>query len=65
MNDEIIIDLNGPDGNAFVLLGIAKDLAHKNKFSWDSIYKELTDGDYDHLIKTMENYFGDQILFLR
>jgi hypothetical protein len=65
MNDEIIIDLNGPDGNAFVLLGIAKDLVHKNKFSWDSIYKELTDGNYDHLVKTMENYFGDQILFLR
>jgi hypothetical protein len=65
MNDKIIINLNGPDGNAFVLLGIAKDLAHKHKFSWDSIYKELTDGDYDHLVKTMENYFGDQILFLR
>jgi hypothetical protein len=65
MNDEIIIDLNGPDGNAFVLLGIAKDLTHKNKFNWDSMYTEMTKSDYEHLIQVMENYFGDQILFLR
>ena len=65
MNDEIIIDLNGPDGNAFVLLGIAKDLSHQNKFSWDSVYTEMTKSDYEHLIQVMENYFGDQILFLR
>ena len=65
MNDEIIINLNGPDGNAFVLLGIAKDLAHKNKFNWDSMYTEMTKSDYEHLIQVMENYFGDQILFLR
>ncbi len=65
MNDEIIINLNGPDGNAFVLLGIAKDLSHQNKFSWDSVYTEMTKSDYEHLIQVMENYFGDQILFLR
>ena len=54
MNDEIIIDLNGPKGNAFVLLGIAKDLSHKNKFNWDDIYTEMTKSDYEHLIQVME-----------
>jgi hypothetical protein len=64
MNDEIIIDLNKPDSNVFVLLGIAKDLTHKNKFNWDDIYTEMTKSDYEHLIQVMENYFGDQIFFL-
>ena len=64
MNEEIIIDLQSPEGNAFNLLAIAKDLSHSNKFNWDNIYNELTSDDYNNLITVMENYFGDQILFL-
>jgi len=65
MNKEnIILNLNGPDGNAYNLLAIAKDLSHVNNFDWNSIYKELTHDDYDNLITVMENYFGDQITFL-
>jgi hypothetical protein len=65
MNKEIVINLKGPDGNAFVLLSVAKDLSHKNKFNWDVVYDELTRSDYENLIAVMENYFGDQVLFLR
>ena len=64
MDEKIIINLQGPDGNAFNLLALAKDLSHVNNFDWDSIYKELTHGDYDNLVTVIENYFGDQILFL-
>lgn len=65
MNENIVLDLNGPDGNAFNLLAIAKDLSHVNNFDWDSIYSELTKGrDYNTLVNVMENYFGDQITFL-
>jgi hypothetical protein len=64
MNTYITIDLDGPKGNAFTLLSVAKDLAHKNKFNWDDIYTEMTKSDYEHLIQVMENYFGDQIFFL-
>ena len=64
MNENIILDLKGPDGNAFNLLAIAKDLSHSNKFNWDDIYTELTSGDYNNLITVIENYFGDQITFL-
>jgi hypothetical protein len=64
MNQDIVLDLKGPDGNAFNLLAIAKDLSHVNKFDWGSIYSELTKSDYEHLISVMENYFGDQITFL-
>lgn len=64
MNQDIVLDLKGSDGNAFNLLAIAKDLSHVNKFDWDKIYSELTSSDYDNLITVMENYFGDQIIFL-
>lgn len=64
MNENIILDLKGADGNAFNLLAIAKDLSHVNNFDWDSIYSELTNSDYDNLVTIMENYFGDQITFL-
>jgi len=64
MNENIILDLKGADGNAFVLLSVAKDLSYSNKFNWDDIYGELTKSDYENLVNVMENYFGDQITFL-
>lgn len=65
MNENIILDLKGADSNAFVLLSVAKDLSHSNKFNWDNIYSELTKSDYENLVNVMENYFGDQVLFVR
>ena len=65
MNENIILDLKGADGNAFVLLSVAKDLSHSNKFNWDNIYSELTKSDYENLVNVMENYFGVQVLFVR
>jgi hypothetical protein len=57
------IDLSGPDGNAFCLLGIATNLAKQLGLDKDSILKEMTSGDYSNLVKTMDNYFGDFIIF--
>jgi hypothetical protein len=48
--DKIEIDLLGPDGNAFVLLSIAKDLSHKLNKDWDIIHSEMTSADYEWLI---------------
>ena len=63
--EAIEIDLTGPEGNAFTLLAIAKDLAHKNKFDWDNVFNEMTKSDYENLIQVMDNYFGDQIILQR
>jgi hypothetical protein len=59
---KIEIDLTGPQGNAFFLLGVAKDLSHKMGLNWDPIYTELTSGDYENLLEVMEKYFGDFII---
>ena len=59
-----VIDLTGPDGNAFYLMGTACNLMKQLKFTpeeADGVYKELKSGDYEHLIKTFDKYFGSAI----
>ena len=55
----IVIDLTGPEGNAFVLLGYAKQYAKQLKFDDKKIIDEMTSGDYEHLLETFDKYFGD------
>lgn len=62
---KIEIDLNGPDGNAFILLSITKDLCHKTGIEWEPVKNEMTSGDYENLIQTMDRYFGDLIVMYR
>lgn len=61
----IEVDLTGPDGNAFVLMGIARNLAKQLKLDGEMITKEMMLGDYEDLLQTMENYFGDYIIMYR
>mgnify|MGYP000988325400 CR=1 FL=1 len=63
----IEIDLTGPDGNAFVLMGIAKQL-HRQldlEVSDTAMIAEMMSGDYENLLEVMERYFGDYIVMYR
>jgi hypothetical protein len=62
---KIEIDLTGPDGNAFVLLGIARDLAVHLDLDWNYIHSEMTSSDYENLIQVMDHYFGDIVVMYR
>ena len=62
---KIEIDLLGPEGNAFALLGIARDLAIKLDLDWNYIHTEMTSGDYENLLQVMEHYFGNIIVMYR
>ena len=56
-----VIDLDGPQGNAFVLLGIAGQTMIKSGFDkrmQDIILNEMRSRDYINLLKTFEKYFG-------
>ena len=56
-----VIDLTGPDGNAFFLLGTAMKLCKQIGISserTEEILDELKSSDYEHLIKTFDKYFG-------
>ncbi len=59
------IDLTGPKGNAFYLLGLAKELSIALDLDWDNVHTKLTSGDYENLIKTFEKYFGDFVVLYR
>ena len=61
----IVIDLTGPDGNAFVLMGKTKGLAKQLKFDSNKIINEMMSGDYEHLIQVFDRYFGDYVILER
>jgi len=62
---ENIIDLTGPEGNAFVLLGYAKNLAKQLDLDFEQIKAEMTSSDYENLIQVFDNYFGEYVILER
>jgi len=65
----IEIDLTGPDGNAFVLMGIATQL-HRQlqdvmEISQTALIAEMQSGDYENLLQVMERYFGEYIVMYK
>jgi len=54
----ITIDLTGPQGNAFYLLGTAKNLANQLGLNGVEIMEEMKSSDYENLIQTFDKYFG-------
>jgi hypothetical protein len=65
--DERSIDLRGPGGNAYAILGMASNLCNQlkdvdpEKYDWKRINDEMTSGDYKNLVTTFEKYFGDYV----
>jgi len=54
----ITIDLTGPQGNAFYLLGTAKKLANQLGLNSNEILNEMQSGDYENLIQVFDKNFG-------
>lgn len=62
---EIVIDLTGPEGNAFVLLGYASRFAEQLNYDKEKIMKEMKAGDYENLVSVFDSYFGDFVILER
>ena len=65
---EIILDVTGPDGNAFALMGHAMNFGKQlgfSKLAIDGIIEEMQLSDYEHLVQTFDKYFGDYIVLER
>lgn len=60
----LTIDLSGPEGNAFALMGHAKTLAKQLDKDPDAIVKDMQYSDYDHLLDVFEREFGSIITLL-
>ena len=64
----IVIDLTGPEGNAFVLLGKAKSFAKAigmNGVEAEALINDMTSGDYEHLLKVFDKHFGSFVILER
>jgi len=65
---EIVLDLTGPDGNAFALMGyatrFAKDLDY-SKQKIEDLMKKMQSGDYENLLKVFDDEFGEFVILER
>lgn len=56
------LDLAGPEGNAFALLGLANEYGKQLRFSPERIKQiqaDMRSDDYDNLIKVFDENFGE------
>lgn len=65
MPSEITIDLTGPDGNAFALMGYAKNFSKQLDIDSTSIIKDMMSGDYENLLEIFEDNFGSFVTLYR
>ena len=55
------INISGPDGNAFALMGYAKTFAKQLGIDSKPIIEEMMSGDYDNLLDVFRNNFGNVV----
>jgi len=65
INRDIEIDLAGPQGNAFYLLGLAKDLSKQLGYDSGDILKRMKSSDYENLLKVFDTEFGKIVTMYR
>ena len=60
-----VIDLQGSQGNAFALMGIAEDFLRqmKRRDEFNAMRTEMMSGDYNNLLRVFEQAFGDYMTF--
>ena len=61
----IVIDLTGPDGNVFVLMGKAKRFAQDLDLNSDLIIRDMMSSDYENAVQVFDKYFGSFVTLLR
>ena len=58
---KIEVDLTGPDGNTFVLLGIARGLCKQLGRDFNDVHLKMTESNYENLLLVFEEEFGDYV----
>ena len=52
----IVVDLTGPEGNAFALMAYARRFARQLGIDSNKVIGEMMSGDYENLIKVFDGY---------
>jgi len=63
--EPIVIDLTGPDGNAFALMGYAQNFSRQLDIKSKPIIEEMMIGDYENLLQVFDRHFGDFVILER
>jgi len=61
----IVIDLTGPNGNAYALLAYASKFCRACELDEKVVLDEMMAGDYENLLKVFDGYFGDFVILER
>ena len=63
MSSGRVIDLQGPQGNAFALMAYADDFLRQmgRRHEFNAMRTEMMSGDYDNLIRIFEENFGEYV----
>ena len=61
----IEVDLTGPQGNAYYLLGFASQLSKQLGMDKDAVLKEMQSSNYENLINVFDKYFGSVVILYR
>ena len=61
----IEIDLTGPQGNVFFLIGTAKNLAKQLGLDSNKIQNQMMSGDYENAVNSFDKYFGSFVTIYR
>ena len=65
---KMIVDLSGPQGNAYALMGVARSIGRELNRPYNEIKDvetRMMSGDYDNLVKVMYLEYGDFIQFVK
>lgn len=60
----VIVDLAGPQGNAYVLLASVESLGRQVGLSQteiEAIQDDMRSGNYKHLVETFDSHFGNLV----
>jgi hypothetical protein len=60
-----VIDLTGPQGNAFFLIAQADRYARQLGLDSNTVINQMNAGDYENLVAVFDRYFGDYVILER
>jgi hypothetical protein len=61
----VVIDLSGPDGNAYSLMVYATKFARQLELDDKAIVTEKMTGDYENLLQVFDKHFGSYVILER
>ena len=65
VNRQIEIDLTGPEGNVFFLIGTGVKWCKEIGLDPVEFREKMMSSDYENAVQTFEDYFGDFVILYR